>query len=283
MKPQDLLLGVRDFFAILIPGAALLLVLQALAPLPDSLPAWLTKALARIDGFSGLPGAFIFAVAAFVAGQVVSSLSTLLDWPVDRFERNCGPLLKRYPRLRRLDPGLRLWRFRCLATVLKDRATSRLIDSGDGAAPASGPGRQDRLRGDDRLWSVKSFWRDYLRLNQPEAIAELDRIESHQKMFRSFGIVALILAGLLVPHLEAVYLVVAPLAFLVCYYQFVRFRLEFFYRLYKLAVLTTLPDDFLKKVVDPFFAGVPSLLKEIGAGSGTAGPSEPPTTAQNEG
>jgi hypothetical protein len=265
MKPQDLLLGVRDFFAILIPGAILLLVLQALAPLPDPLPKWLLEAAARIKGFSGLPEAFVFAVAAFVAGQIVSSLSTILDWPVDRFERNCGPLLTRYPALGRLDPGLRLWRFRCLATVLKDQATSRLLHP-EGQGLDSARSRREILRGDDRLWSVKSFWRDYLRLNEPEAIAELDRIESHQKMFRSFGIVALILALLLLPRLDAVYRALAPLAFLVCYYLFVRFRLEFFYRLYKLAVLTTLPNDFLKKEKDdPFFAGVPALLADIAA------------------
>jgi hypothetical protein len=39
-------------------------------------------------------------------------------------------------------------------------------------------------------WTPRSFWWNYLRLNCPVAIAELDRIEGLQKQFRSLVVVA---------------------------------------------------------------------------------------------
>ncbi|HYI47734.1 MAG TPA: hypothetical protein VEX35_04640 [Allosphingosinicella sp.] len=269
MKAQDLLLGVRDFFAVLIPGAVLLFVLTAVAALDEVAPEWLVAAASAAQKqsaalkLSETGNVFVFAIAAYAAGQIVSAASSLLDWPVDWFERTCGRWSIGNPLLRRLDPRVRLWRFRCLAMELKDEATWALL--WPDASRTDRPERRSNCF-DDRfnpLWSVRSFWRDYLRLNKPDAIAELDRIESAQKMFRSLGVVLLAMAGILAPSLSTLQLAGTALLFLLCYLLFVRFRLAFFYRLYKLALLTTLPEGHVEKSAGAFFERIPDLLNAI--------------------
>lgn len=263
MKPQDFLLSARDFFAVLIPGSVLIFVLVVFADSLGEAPRWLTNASEKFRALPDVVQAFGYGVAGYSLGQAVSGVSSLLDWPVDWLERHSGGRLARSALLRRLDPEMRLWCFRCLASKLKERATRELLYPGlsGTAAPGVATASEDDSM---QLWSVRSFWRDYLRLNKSDAVAELDRLESTQKMFRSFGIVALVTAALLAPTLHAAALTLTALSFLICYYFFAKFRLEFFYRLYKLAILTTLPDDLLKRVREPFFASIPDTLAETG-------------------
>jgi len=154
MKPQEFLIGIRDFFAVIIPGATLLFLLP-ITPVAKQLP--------KLDGLA-LFGA---GIAAYLVGSVASGIGSLLDLAVD-------PALESEGFRKHL--GRKLKARESLARSLRDE-TLRMADY-----PAP----------DDHPESVKSFWWSYLRLNCPAAIAELDRIEATSKLFRS--LVAVFLA-----------------------------------------------------------------------------------------
>jgi len=165
-KPQDFFLGVRDFFAVLVPGATFLLLL------PE-------KSLA-VAGF-GRSGLALLGVviAAYLVGSVASAAGAALDHVVDpllasrRFRDRFGATLRR-----RQD--------------LAERLQAELLGQcGDPLAGAEG--RE----------TVKDFWWTYLRLNSAEAMTELDRIEGTQKLFRSLVAVFLALALIAFPPTAA--------------------------------------------------------------------------------
>lgn len=155
MKPQDFLVGIRDFFSVVVPGAIFLLCIPS-ALLPKG-PQDATLSL------------FAAAIAAYLIGALASVVGSLLDKPVD-------PALEsdfvkhRWKRL-----GDRA----ALASEMQDRVLERL-------APA------ERAKYKE---SLKSFWWGHLRLRCPEAIAELDRIEAVQKLCRSLVPLFAVLAG----------------------------------------------------------------------------------------
>ena len=272
MKAQDFLFGVRDFFTVLVPGATLAFVLLAFGGFSLEEQGTLLEITART--FGALPDSvqvFGFGVLSYALGQAVSAISGLLDLPIDRMERNLGRLSVRDPLLRRYRPAMRLWRYRCLASVLKEQITEQLLgEAGDeaGERPAKAASRQP-------LWTVKAFWRDYLRLCEPTAIAELDRIESAQKMFRSFGIVLLIALPLVLGRFEPLHYGLTAVLLVAFYALFARFRIEFFYRLYKLAILTTVPEGIVARAGEAFFADAGTLLAKIDASARPSGAGEP--------
>ncbi len=155
MKPQDFLLGVRDFFAILAPGAVFLLLLQAPEHMSTS---WQLETLPL----------FAFAIAAYLAGSLASGLGSLLDHPTDNVLRN--------PKFRGI-----------FAKKLADR---------EGFVRALSSHAFMDFRPPMPLYpeTLRIFWWDHLRLNCPEAIAELNRLEGIQKLFRSLTAVFLILS-----------------------------------------------------------------------------------------
>lgn len=148
MRPQDFLIGIRDFFAILIPGATFLL-LRPFAFIPES------SAMKEPMTIFGLT------IAAYLIGSVASAIGSLLDFVVD-------PLLN--SRCFRSRIGRKLLRRERLANRLRCAVLRQ-------CNPPIAPGRHPE--------TVKEFWWNHLRLNCPAAISELDRIEAIQKLFRS--------------------------------------------------------------------------------------------------
>jgi len=146
MKPQDFLIGIRDFFAVLVPGAVLLMLLQ--------LPG---EPLTSNSGTLAIVG---LAIAAYLLGSVADRLGSLLDLPLDPIVRaEWVPLTKKaHARQREAE-----------------KCQQQLID---GCKPCV------ELDADVPL-SPRMFWWDHLRLSCPAAIQELDRIEGTQKLFRS--------------------------------------------------------------------------------------------------
>lgn len=146
MKPQDFLVGIRDFFSVVVPGAIFLLCI----------PPGLISGLTPKDNTLALFGA---AVAAYLSGSIASALASILDIPVDGgLESN---LAKHW------------WKKLGDREALAGQLKSRLLDA---------------LSDSERAYhseSLKAFWWGHLRLCCPAAIAELDRIEAAQKLFRS--------------------------------------------------------------------------------------------------
>jgi hypothetical protein len=158
-KPQDFLIGVRDFFAVLVPGATFLFLL----PQP-------VRAAAGIDG--GGTQLVAFAIAAYLAGSVASAIGSALDFIVDPcIDENRSFGSKKLRARRDLAGDLR-------AEFIR-------------ACPCD-------IAADKHPETIKSFWWNHLRLHSPPAMVELDRIEATQKLFRSlvavFSVLALLAA-----------------------------------------------------------------------------------------
>ncbi|QAY76276.1 hypothetical protein [Sphingosinicella sp. BN140058] len=176
MKPSDLFIGVRDVLALLVPGAVLLLLL------PIDAIRHIARAItyapnAEIDATLLL---LSFLVLSLAAGSLLAALAGQMDRFVDRqVETDLGDL-RFLPGRRRLGGTIRrMKRLAGLASQLRDR----VIGEHQGLADAG-----------ETPWSARAFWWTYLRLNCPEAISELDRVEGFQKQFRSLTLVFAILA-----------------------------------------------------------------------------------------
>src|SRR6187455_2897162 len=102
MKSIDAMVSVRDFFAILVPGAVLLALLNVDWPLDQ--PAGVLI--------------FAFAVAAYIAGTVVAGVGAIADNAVDRMF-TMAPF-------RRTARGVELEGFKDVAEALQKQALNRL-------------------------------------------------------------------------------------------------------------------------------------------------------------
>ena len=159
MKPADFMVSLRDLFAVFVPGAVLL---------------WLLPSSA-IEIEHNAINILVLVVAAYLAGSVASGVGALADHLIDRlfaFTRLDG--FKRFKELRTFEKA---------ANALRDKALDRL----------------DALVAPDRLglagvWSARSFWWTQIRIHCPPGLLELDRIEAHQKLFRSLIVVFAVLA-----------------------------------------------------------------------------------------
>ncbi len=250
MKPGDFLIGLKDFFAVLIPGAVLAFLIASSAEAGGDPPGWWKALAATFDHLGAAEKTLASAVIAYACGQVVASLSSLLDAPIDLFEQHYGEKTGKYF-LWGIDPQARLVTYRRIASDLKDEVACRLFaaDASDRAAM-----KASMATGEIReFWSTKSFWKDFLRLCEPVATAELDRIESTQKLFRSLAVLFLLVAGATVWNSTWSAAGAALTAFVLCFYLYARFRLEFMYRSYKLAVLISFDANIVKQLAPNAF------------------------------
>jgi hypothetical protein len=204
MKPQDLLLGIREIFAVFVPGAVLLyvgIVLNASkqGPQPTDL----------VHGADTLA----FAALAYGLGSVAYAIGAGFDHIYDRCE-------DWFVAGRRRE---RLVQFEALASRAKDEAIAKV------AGPESDLAR---------LWSNKSFWVDHLRRTCPAASAELDRLEGTQKFFRTFSVVLIVIGLNLICRAQIVVSAVAFGTLLVCIGFYAFRRAEWNYRLLKWAFLS---------------------------------------------
>ncbi len=262
MKPQDLFLGIRDFLSLLVPGIAFLVLF------PGSVLTWLSKPI-RIG--TALPDTtllvLVFLAAALTAGSILSGLAGLLD---ERVDRNVSRWMEEPTRGHVLKAKAFARQLAKLAAT--ERLAGRLADE---INPLSRDFEQSLL------WTPRAFWWNYLRLNCPIAIAELDRIEGLQKQFRSLVVVAFAaalfaiespiewsrLAGSLAevagwkaafaPLLNWKPWALASVAFLVmafCFSAYVGYRIRFARRLFELAVIQALPKERVDTGTRQFFS-----------------------------
>jgi hypothetical protein len=251
MKPQDLFIGIRDVLALLVPGAVLILLLpiDATRQIADEI---------RIGPKGEIDTALLllsFLVVSLATGSLLSALAGQMDKFVDgQTEKELGDVRFMIGRASLERSIGRMKTLRALASALKDRKLqeSRIVD-GLSDAP----------------WTPRAFWWNYLRLNCPEAIAELDRVEGFQKQFRSLTVVFSILSlaaltfpldwgGLLAepgtaPFLSSFgnLLAIQPwLAFLgfgfaacLCFVSYAAYRVIFSIRLFELALIAELSSD----------------------------------------
>ncbi len=261
VKPQELSIGLRDVLALLVPGAVLLIAL------PVNVTGWLQGRLRLGDG---PPDAtlflLVFLIAAIAAGSLLSGLAGLADDYVDEYIKwRAGRLPSR---------GIRGTLSRSIHKLEEAKKLAEKLEACVLPAALAGSG------GDVRPWTTRSFWWNYLRLNCPEAIAELDRIEGIQKQFRSFVIVALFIAiAALLEPIEWPTLfgagplsanpgeAIAPLGayapwllFLpsliicvFCFFSYVGYRVRFARRLYELAIVHALPETLVLNGSKNFF------------------------------
>ena len=161
MRPADFLVGIRDFFSILVPGAVFLMLLPTVLNVETRFPTPSSQSV------------FAFGVAAYLIGSVASGISAGLDFLVD-------PVLERK----------KLWIF---SKKFEDRQAHaeelRLRISKDCVFGSEA---------NPHIESTKSFWWSYFRLHSPAAITEMDRLEASQKLFRS--LVPVFAALLILPH-----------------------------------------------------------------------------------
>jgi hypothetical protein len=156
MKPQDFAIGIRDFFAILVPGAIVLFLLPALAT---------TLRGADWDALDVIA----LAIAAYLIGSIADKVGAILDRPIDNFLKS---------------DRISLFSRRLAARKTEAEECQRqLLQSCIPAIPSHEPAS-----------STRAFWWDQLRLDCPAAMQELDRIEAAQKLFRSLTAAFVILA-----------------------------------------------------------------------------------------
>jgi hypothetical protein len=208
MKPGDLALGIRDLFAVLVPGALLLLLI------PPTYTSWLLGDPLRVA--DALRDTILFLTSAYAVGSLIGAAAGLLDPLAERMYR---PATSLWPSRRSVakDEAAQFESLRSTARGLERRI---LKDTG---VPTN----------DTPLWNDKAFWRNYLRISSAPAVAELDRVEGQQKLFRALGVVFLLVAavsGLAAGSLAAI--VVGLLFFAL----FVTYRRRFNIRLYQLAI-----------------------------------------------
>jgi hypothetical protein len=206
VKPQDLFLSLRDFFAVFVPGSVAIFAYLAINRV--SLP--------KTDV---VPGAqtLLVAAAAYGVGSVLYAAGARLDELYDRIEG----LFIRGARRRRFEM------FEKVASQAKRRAISTVSEADEDLMDE---------------WSNKSFWTDQLRQICPVGSAELDRLESTQKFFRTFAIVLLLAGGNALFAKQWAVAAMALSATVICLGFYAHQRADWTYRLHKWAFLTLITE-----------------------------------------
>lgn len=246
MKPQDFFLGVRDFFAVFIPGLVLLMVFPIIG---RQLKLRLDQAL---PGLAEAGFAFAAFLTAYALGVLVSGFASRLDGPLDSWLRTRRKNAEKADIAVKTRPG---WRFTrkehslARAERLAGDLEARIIPAVKG------------LKSDDRPWSVKGFWWTFLRLNCSIAAEQLDAIEGYQKLFRSLIVVAPVAAAAAFyesiggTSQETLLLGFACLAATGLFaFLYASFRIRFTRRLYELAIVYCLPDEQESEARQGFYA-----------------------------
>ncbi|MXO58605.1 hypothetical protein GRI89_03490 [Altererythrobacter salegens] len=220
MKPSELLIGLRELFAFVVPGAVLLFLL----------PAAFTD-LIEADAHHRLPWAgnntfflLFSAFAAYALGAVLSGVGSLFD-----------EVAEKAADLRSLLPGF--------ANSVREGAIEA-----ENLSDLAGKLEQVALRTlpvqpQGQVWGRRAFWWNYMRIHCPQAVAEIDRLEAQQKLFRSLMVAWIVLAVLELASrslpLAATYAVFAIVSFF--YYAGLRRTLS--RRLYQCVVIQFVSDD----------------------------------------
>ena len=171
MKLTDFL---REVFAFVVPGAALLLLL------PAGIIEELSESYPRPDFLPEDPvvDAVLLFFAGYVLGAFLSGIGSTLD---DLAEKQGGgeALLSFIPSIgaSREKAKIEYANLRDLTKRLESHMLDRLPEKASGSA-----------------YGYRAFWWNYLRVHDPRAAAEVDRLEAQQKMFRSFTVAAAVLA-----------------------------------------------------------------------------------------
>ena len=159
MKPGDFLLGVLDFFAVLLPGSlATWLVAQYIPPkvLRDALSFGLGDGITNPDSFV-LGAAFL--LSSYLLGHFVFMAGGELDPLYDRWRKRAKP---------------------------EDR------DKAFQAARALQKEVSKDLVGSD--FSVLKWARTYVQIKAPAARVEIDRLEADSKFFRGLVVISVLAA-----------------------------------------------------------------------------------------
>lgn len=168
-KPGDLLLGVMDFFSLLLPGAVLVgfLSFSGRYGQSGSFLQWL-----GLEGLSGTPAWAAFLLAAFIAGHILNGLSSLLDKAVYD-----SIFVKRWKRRRGPDP---------LYVAAKQQMADDL-----------GPDKE----------ITNTYWwaATVVRTSSPAGASEVERLAADSKFFRSL-VIALAVASFGSPRMVALLL-----------------------------------------------------------------------------
>ena len=175
-KPGDFLIGVVDFFAVLLPGAVVAFF---------GLGAALRYAAGHGEIFGTLPSDFwadtrgwvVFGIASYLLGQFVYLLGSSLDWVYNLVREQ----FKTDGRgLRRWKAGRLLGRKWIENEELYRRAT-RL---------------KEREVGDARAVNTFQWAKANVTLQSPDAAADVHRLEADQKFFRGLIVVLVIVCAL---------------------------------------------------------------------------------------
>ena len=208
MKPGDLALGIRDFFAVLVPGALLLILIPAEIAI---------RVLGQpVHVGEGLTDGILFLTAAYAAGALIGAAAGLLDPLAERAYRPAASFWPSKLSAAREDK-LQFDNLRQAAKKLE----RRILEANDVAS------------GQTQLWNDKAFWRNYLRIASGPAVGELDRVEGQQKLFRALSLVFLIVAALNGVTRQAGLSVLLAILF---FSMFVTYRRRFNVRLFQLAI-----------------------------------------------
>lgn len=187
MKPGDFLLGVLDFFAILLPGSLATWLVTQYIP-PNVLRGALSFGLE--DG-TGNPHAFVLGAAlllsSYLLGHFVFMAGGQLDPAYDRWRKRAKPTTN--------DKTFQA------ARALQRKLTKEIVD-GD--------------------FTPLSWAKTYVQIKAPAARIEIDRLEADSKFFRSLVIISVAFAGhfLLLKQLPVVGVVALVMAVL----SYQRFR-----------------------------------------------------------
>ena len=155
-KPGDFLIGVLDFFAILLPGSLATWLVAQYFP-PDELRRSLAFGFGDPDRVT-LWAAFL--LSSYVLGHFVFMAGSRLDTSYDRWRR-------------RSKPSSRDSTFQA-ADDMRKRVTASLPSS---------------------HFSTLKWCKAYIQLNAVQARTEIDRYEADSKFFRSLVVVSIAIAG----------------------------------------------------------------------------------------
>lgn len=154
MKPGDFLLGVLDFFAILLPGVLATWLVAQYIP-PATLRNALSLGPAGADGDSSWVIGTAFLLASYTLGHFVFMIGSGLDVSYDRWRRRHRPANR--------DTTY------AAARTLHERLNKEIF---------GGP------------FSTLKWAKAYIQVNAQHARAEIDRLEADQKFFRSLVVIS---------------------------------------------------------------------------------------------
>lgn len=168
-KPNDVFIGIIDFFAVLVPGVVAVLVV-----------CWAINF--RFPEKQEAPFLGVVLVAGFVLGHILHGMGSFLDIFI------YDPLFKPLDDNAKVHGLRRRSYFRAndkLHLVSKNLIIFAVHNTS--AAGAKDPGTKTG----QLPTGVYQWARAWLRIHSPEATAELDRLEADSKLFRSLSVIAL--------------------------------------------------------------------------------------------